>query len=206
MLSAGRRGRAAGGDVVEQGHDRLAPGLLIATPTVRDPFFAETVILLIDHDDDGAYGVVLNRRADPKLGDLLQRLDLPAPTPTKVSSVWWGGPVQPEAGMVLFLDEPGLSEYEPSLIVAPGLRASWSMELLRDIAFGRGPTIYAFYLGRAGWGEGQLEEELNSGAWIPADLNRTLLFREHDDGLWRDALRDIGAQPAAIPMGDAALA
>jgi putative transcriptional regulator len=189
-----------------EAQDKLVPGLLIATPTVRDPFFAETVILLIDHDSDGAYGVVLNRRADPKLADLLGRLELPAPGRTKAASVWWGGPVQPEAGMVLFLDEPGLQEYEPSLIVAQGLRVSWSMELLHDIAFERGPTVYAFYLGRAGWGQGQLEEELNGGAWIPADLNHALLFREEDDALWRDALAEIGAQPSAIPIGDAALA
>ncbi len=186
--------------------DELAPGLLIATPTVRDPFFARTVILLVDHDEDGSFGVVLNRRADPTLGDLLERLELPSPTSTKTAAVWWGGPVQPEAGMVLYLEEPELERYEPSMPVAQGLRASWSMDLLRDIAHGRGPTVYALYLGRAGWGPGQLEDELQQGAWIPADLQRSLLFAEEDGELWRDALREIGVDPAAIALGDAAQA
>ena len=186
--------------------DELAPGLLIATPTVRDPFFARTVILLVDHDEEGSFGVVLNRRADPSLGDLLERLELPSPTSTKTAAVWWGGPVQPEAGMVLYLEEPELGGYEPSMPVAQGLRASWSMDLLRDIAHGRGPTVYALYLGRAGWGPGQLEDELQQGAWIPADLQRSLLFAEDDGELWREALREIGVDPAAIALGDAAQA
>lgn len=184
--------------------DALAPGMLIATPTVRDPFFARTVILLVDHDEDGSFGVVLNRRADPSLGDLLDRLELPSPRSTQQAAVWWGGPVQPEAGMVLYLEEPELDRYEPSMPVAQGLRASWSMELLRDIAHGKGPTIYALYLGRAGWGPGQLEDELQQGAWLPADLERSLLFSDGDAELWRAALEKIGVEPAAIALGEAA--
>lgn len=184
----------------------LAGGLLIATPNVRDPFFARSVVLLIDHDGDGAYGVVLNRRADAKLGDLLERLELATPRHLAQSPVWWGGPVQPEAGIVVYLDEPALPRYEPSVDVAGELRVSWSMDLLRDVGEGAGPSVFALYLGSAGWGPAQLEKELEEGAWIPTDLNARLLFRDTPDAVWQDALAAIGAAPSTIAMGDAARA
>ncbi len=184
----------------------LSARLLIATPNVRDPFFARTVILLIDHDHEGAYGVVLNRRADPPLGDLLRRLELDNPRHLQRAPVWWGGPVQPEAGIVVYLHEDGLPAYEPAVEVTPELRVSWSMDLLRDVSKNLGPSVFALYLGSAGWGPGQLERELGEGAWIPVELSHRLLFRDNGESTWADALADIGAAPSTIPMGDAARA
>lgn len=186
--------------------ESLAAGLLIATPMIRDPHFARTVVLLLDHDGDGAFGVVLNRRAEPTLGTLLPRLELPVPRHLQKNPVWWGGPVQQEAGAVVYLDDPALPRYDPALALTDDLRVSWSMDLLRDVADGRGPAVFSLYLGSAGWGPGQLERELAEGAWIPIDLNHRLLFRDSPDTIWHDALTAIGAAPSTIAMGDAAQA
>ncbi len=180
--------------------------MLVAVPTLSDPFFARTVILLVDSDDSGSSGVVLNRRAPVDLSTLLDGAGLSSPQDTRGAPVWWGGPVQPEAGMVLYLEEEQLPDYEPCVAIAPGLRASWSMELLQDISEGDGPTVYSLFLGRASWTGGQLEGELEEGSWLPVDLDRSLLFAHSGDESWDQALRNVGASPQAIAPGGAARA
>lgn len=184
----------------------LAPGMLIAVPSLVDPFFAKTVILLVDSDDDGSFGVVLNRLAPVDMGTLLDGAGLTAPVNLREDPVWWGGPVQPEAGMVLYLQEEHLPSYEPSVTIANGLRVSWSMELLQDISESRGPTVYSLFLGRASWSPGQLEGELERGSWLPVDLNRALLFARTGDESWNRALSHLGVNPQDIASGSPAQA
>ena len=197
---------SAAGPACEVATTTLAPGLLISVPQLQDPFFARTVIMLVEHGPDGAYGVVLNRRAPFDMATLLDGAGLEVEAELATDSVWWGGPVHPEAGVVLYRPEPGLDAYEPATDVLPGLRMSSSMALLRDVASGRGPRTLALYLGRASWGAGQLESELAEGSWIPADTEHSLLFREEADGLWTAALQSIGVDPAYVTGGLAALA
>ncbi len=184
----------------------LAPGMLISVPRLQDPFFSRTVIMLVEHGPEGAYGVVLNRRAPVDMATLLDGAGLAVDAELATESVWWGGPVHPETGVVLYLEEPGLDPYEPATDVLPGLRLSSSMDLLRDVANGRGPRTLALYLGRASWGPGQIEAELEQGSWIPADTEDSLLFSEQAGDLWEAALRSIGVDPAYVASGDAAQA
>jgi putative transcriptional regulator len=106
--------------------------------------------------------------------------------------------VQPQAGLVLYLIEPGMADYEPQSDVVPGLRVSSSMDLLRDIAKGKGPRTFALFLGRASWAPGQLEQELAQGVWLPTATDTALLFRDDAEGIWRQALESIGADPAIV--------
>ena len=92
-------------------------------------------------------------------------------------------------------------EYEPGLSVNERLRVSWSMELLQDIAHGRGPKTYALYLGRASWGSGQLDNEIAMGAWLPTDPEDALLFTTGTNARWRDALSIIGVDPGYVASG-----
>ncbi len=175
----------------------MAPIMLIAGPSLQDPTFAHTVILLVESGPSGAYGMVVNKPAPVDLATLLDGAGIPrsvAPPRT----VWLGGPVQPEAGLVLYLDEPDLEPFEPQSDVLPGVRMSSSMSLLHAIAAGRGPHTFALYLGRASWAAGQLEAELAAGVWLPSEPDVSLLFDVDTDACWRRALQLLGTDPAHI--------
>ena len=180
--------------------------MLIAAPNMRDPFFRMTVVLLVEHSKEGAYGVVLNRKAPIDFRTLLEGAGLPSAGVPEDKPVWWGGPVQPESGMVLYELSDDLNEYEPSFAVNERLRVSWSMELLQDIANGHGPDVYALYLGRASWGAGQLDNEIAMGAWLPTDADAELLFTCETSERWKDALSNIGVRPACVAPGGPAQA
>lgn len=181
-----------------QGVADQGPMLLIAMPTLTDPTFAHTVILIVETGPQGAYGVVITRPAPVDLGTLLDGAGIPRTMAHPSRTVWLGGPVQPQSGLVLFVAEPDLPAYEPQADVMPGLRVSSSMDLLRDVAHGAGPRKFALFLGRASWTAGQLEAELAAGVWIPAEPDVALLFQDEQDGIWHQALRGIGADPAII--------
>ena len=172
------------------GAGALAPTLLIAMPGMEDGFFARTVILLVEHSQAGAGGVVLNRVAPLDLDTLLRSTGLDQ-APTGPHPVWVGGPVAPQAGLVLYFDEGGV-RYDHDVEVLPGLRLSASMGLLRDVAIGKGPKKFGLYLGRAGWGPGQLEDELAKGAWLSTEPDLALLFATDGDAVWRRALGGMG--------------
>ncbi len=180
----------------------LAPGLLIAAPNLSDPIFNHTVILLVENGPWGSYGMVINRPAPVDLSTLLEGAGIPHESDLP-RTVWLGGPVQPQSGLVLYRDEPGLASYDPHAGILPGLRISSSMHLLRDIAQNQGPRQYALFLGRASWTAGQLEQEMAAGLWLPAEANASLLFAQDQDTCWRQALATIGADPAHVASGAA---
>ena len=181
--------------------ESMSAGMLIAVPQMRDPFFSKTVVLLVEHNEDGAYGVVLNRKAPVDFRTLLEGAGLPIENVPEGKPVWWGGPVHPEAGMVLYEPHDALNDYEPAFGVGDHLRVSWSMELLQDIAHGKGPDVFALYLGRASWAPGQLDNEIAMGAWLPADPDDSLLFTDETSGRWRNALSTIGTDPGYVAPG-----
>lgn len=168
----------------------MAPSMLIAMPGMEDGFFSRSVILLVEHSSDGSGGVVLNRVAPLDLNALLKSTGL-EDAPTGPHPVWVGGPVSPQAGLVLYFDEGG-ERYDHDVEVMPGLRLSASMSLLRDVAAGKGPKKFGLYLGRAGWGPGQLEDELAKGAWLTTEPDLSLLFATDGDAAWRRALGAMG--------------
>lgn len=176
---------------------RLAPGILIAVPGLHDPNFSHSVVFLIESGPEGSYGVVVNRQAPVTLAALLEFAGIHHAL-ADGRSVWLGGPVQPQAGLVLYEVGPTTPEYDPQADVVPGLRVSSSMDILRDIARGKGPSRYALYLGRASWAAGQLESEVREGTWLPAEPDLALLFRADAGEIWRDAVRSLGADPGIV--------
>lgn len=179
--------------------EALAPAMLIATPALEDGFFAHAVILLVDRGEHGAGGMVLNRVAPVDLDALLQAGGLDH-APGGPQPVWIGGPVAPQSGLVLYLDEGG-PRYDHDVEVLPGLRLSASMAVLRDIAHGKGPKKFGLFLGRAGWGPGQLEREIAEGAWLSCEPRLDLLFGTATDEVWRQALRGLGLDEAHLFRG-----
>jgi putative transcriptional regulator len=189
------------------GVSELAPGFLIAAPPLGDPNFERSVVLLASHDADGAFGWVLGGRRLMSLAELLVRADaVPLPRGAREAAalaelpgeVRVGGPVaQGEVWLVYPLEER-LEGVEGQLEVAPGIAATAGRPFLERLAAGvRVPRLRGF-AGYAGWGPGQLESEIQRGAWLPAPCRPELVFDDDPDGLWQRAFESIGTTPMAF--------
>ena len=149
-----------------------------------DPRFAEQVIYICSHGDEGAVGIAINK---PDLGitleDVLRSSNLPVPPELNIS-VYIGGPVEPNAAFILYQ-----SEYvtEQQLVVSPTVSLSRETKVLEDIAYGRGPEKFLFAFGYAGWGPGQLEQELVSQGWLTIPADDSIIFDVPDEEKWRQA-------------------
>ena len=144
----------------------LTNQLLIALPTLEDSNFARTVALICQHDDDGAMGIVVNRPSEYTLGDVLGQMGFETTDERlRVQAVLAGGPVHPERGFVL---HDGGTEWDSSMRIADGLVLTTSRDILQALARGEGPEHAILALGCAGWGEGQLEQELTEYSWLTA--------------------------------------
>ena len=162
-------------------------------PQLKDPNFEQTVVLLCEHGEDGALGVVVNRPTPFLLGQIYEGQDVEG-TGGADQPILYGGPVQPEMGFVLYVG----AEYEGSAEVVRGLRLSTSMDVLRDIAAARGPERFLFALGYAGWAPDQLEEEIARNDWLVVPADPELLFAVPPDQLWTAAVRSLGIDPSLL--------
>lgn len=159
--------------------------LLVATPPLVDPNFDRTVIYVLEHHDDGALGVVLNRPSSEALAEPLDRwTDLQSPP----GHVFHGGPVEPDALIALALANKPVTESTDELSPLSGRVVS--ADLSTDPAFIAGvvSTVRVFR-GYAGWGPGQLEGEIDAGAWMVIDAEADDMFDHQPEHLWRTVLR-----------------
>lgn len=166
--------------------------LLVATPPLDDPNFDHAVVYVIEHHADGALGVVINRPTDEPLREPLDRWDDLQAQP---GSVFSGGPVEPDALIALALAKQPIDE--PSEELAPVSGRVVSADLTIDPAFvaGRLDAVRIFR-GYAGWGPGQLEGEIDAGAWLVLDAEPADVFAPEPDELWRSVLRRQGGRLA----------
>ncbi len=166
---------------------RLRPGnLLVASPGLRDPNFHRTVILVVRHDDAGAFGLVVNRvLGRVKLAVLLKRLGLDAPKTAGEIAVHYGGPVQPERGFLVHSTEKKLPSALP---VNADIAVTSNPVALRAIALGQGPRRALFAVGYAGWGPGQLDAEMRRGDWLTAPGDEDILFDDRHGTKWKRAM------------------
>jgi putative transcriptional regulator len=163
--------------------------LLIASPALLDPNFARSVILITEHNEDGAMGVVLNRPSDTEVGEVAPEL---GPI-VEAEPVFIGGPVQPQALVVLAeFNEPAAAAWVVVADVGFVAAETEPEELERAIRRGR---VYAGY---SGWGAGQLEGELSEDAWIVEPPLPTELFADDPEQLWHEVLARKGGQFALI--------
>jgi putative transcriptional regulator len=164
----------------------LAGQLLIAAPTIGDPRFAHTVILMVRHDEEGAFGIVINRPVGERpIATLLEAAGENDPDVAGTVRVFAGGPVQPELGFVVHSAEYRRAE---TLDVDGRVAMTANREILRDIGHHKGPGKSLFALGYAGWGPGQLEGELERNSWYTAPEEPKLIFDDDRDKLWDDAM------------------
>ncbi len=172
----------------------LGGKLLIATPSIGDPRFDRAVILLCDHSDEHAMGIIINKTATGlRLPDLYQRLEVKTECGVPDRAVLLGGPVERERGFVIHT-----SDFEAggsTLPVTDEIGLTATRDALEAIASLNPPRLSALALGFAGWGAGQREEELAGNAWLVADPDDALVFGPENDEKWEKALEQIGITP-----------
>lgn len=182
---------------INQPDDGLSGKLLIAMPGMGDPRFDRTVIYVCAHSEEGALGLVINRRADsvdPK--DLFAQLDIEFAPGSGQRHIHYGGPVETGRGFVLHSSDYHADE--ATLEVDDEMSMTASVEILKAIAVGQGPRRAMIALGYAGWGEGQLEGELQQNGWLTCDADEDLVFSRDDDGKWAAALAKLGINPMLL--------
>ncbi len=169
---------------------RLTGQLLIAMPTLPDPRFAHSVSLICEHTEYGALGVVINRPLNMDVGEVLEQFDLQTEDAIVAGQpVFAGGPVQPERGFVI---HDGSEDYDATIRINDNLSVTTSKDVLERLARGRGPGRVLFALGYAGWGAGQLEQELADNSWINVPVDESILFTVPPDLRWEQAARLLG--------------
>ena len=171
----------------------LAGQLLVATPDLDDPNFAETVVYMVHHDETGAMGLVINRvlGAGP-LDRMLEGLgQAPDGASDRELTVHYGGPVEPARGFILHSPD---YRADDTVVLSDLAALTVSPDVLQDIAAGKGPRRSLFALGYAGWGPEQLEGELAAGAWVVVAPDADLLFDDHPETKWQRAFARRGIE------------
>jgi putative transcriptional regulator len=168
----------------------LVNQILIAMPALEDPNFSRSVTYLCQHDSDGAMGIGISKPANFRLIEVLEQMRINTELPNVAAQpVFIGGPVQTDRGFVLH--EP-CGEFQSSMQLHGGLCLTTSRDLLEMIAHGEGPKNYLVALGYAGWGEGQLEQEMLDNSWLSAPANREIIFSIPVENRWQRATEILG--------------
>ena len=174
----------------------LTGQLLIAMPGMEDQRFAQSVIYMCAHTDEGAMGIVLNKPLrKPSFEDLLRQLDVTPVPPARRIQLCQGGPVDNARGFVLHTaDWTG----DGSLRVDDRIALTASLDVLKAIAEGAGPREGLLALGYASWGPGQLDQEMQQNVWLSAPAGQGLVFDTAHDTKWRRALASLRIDPLLL--------
>ncbi len=177
--------------------ENLAGYFLISSTDLNDPNFYRTVVLIVEHNSDGAFGLVVNRQSDVRLGTLLNELENSAAQDILVQI---GGPLQQEYLFVLHAELPGYLTSEHATRPAEGVVFEPATEPLVEYlgsAWAGLPAVQRpplrIYAGYSGWGPGQLETELQQDAWFVHPASAGIVFHPNPDAGWKDALGEKGA-------------
>lgn len=170
--------------------------LLLAMPNMGDPRFERSVIYICSHDESGAMGLVVNREFESlDFSQLLEQLDISAPHNLPDTLVHSGGPVEPGRGFVLHSAD---FVQDSTLIVSETLALTATVDILSAIAERRGPRNHLIALGYAGWGPGQLENEIQQNAWMIADGDDEVIFHTHVEQKWPRGMAMLGVDASML--------
>jgi putative transcriptional regulator len=168
----------------------LKDHFLIAMPSLADPNFFQTVTYICEHNPDGAMGIVINRPLELSLDEIFQQMDIQAQDAHAASQpVYLGGPVQTDRGFVLHRP---LGKWHGTLPVTERVGLTASRDVLEAIAHGIGPDRALVALGYAGWGPGQLEQEMAANSWLNGPADHYILFELRAEQRWEAAARLLG--------------
>jgi putative transcriptional regulator len=183
----------------------LAPGFLVASPTLRDPNFAGSLVLIAEHHGEGALGFVVNRPAPITVVEVLDGIDAGLRRDAEATGraggvVLVGGPVQPERLWILFRPGPG-ADLTGAVGVGEELALGGSRELLESLVRDGAGMPFVLLLGYAGWAPLQAENEITAGAWVPMPPASDLVFDVPLEKRWEVAVRRLGLDPGEFLVG-----
>jgi putative transcriptional regulator len=175
----------------------LTGRLLLAMPAMGDPRFHKAVIYMCAHDENGAMGLVINHALPGiDLSQLIEQLNIETGTSkTMDKPVMSGGPVETARGFVLHTTD---FEQSDTIRIDEKFSVTGTIDALKAIANGDGPKKMLFILGYAGWGAGQLDQEIAQNAWLVADPDPDLIFKASPDEKWTKAVQKLGVDPGML--------
>jgi len=174
-----------------EGANFLEGKLLIALPGMSDPRFEKSVIFMCAHSAEGAMGLIVNKPIEGlNFQDLVKNLDIQVAGNAPDSPVLFGGPVDTGRGFVLHSSE--YKSGDGTMAVTKDVSLTATLDILRAMAQGQGPEQAAFTLGYAGWGPGQIENEIRLNGWVHCDADSKIIFDNDMDGKWGAAMRKLG--------------
>lgn len=175
----------------------LTGHFLIAMPALGDPNFAHGVTFICQHGEEGTMGLVVNRASEYKLGDVMAQMQMDCGrAEIAATQILIGGPVQAERGFVLH--EPDERKWDSTFRISDALVVTTSRDILAAIAEGNGPKRTLIALGYAGWGAGQLEQELRDNAWLTVEADDRILFDTALEDRWQEAVALVGVDPSHL--------
>ncbi len=174
--------------------DGTTPLLLLSMPQMADPNFAQTVVLLCDYTDEGAFGLVVNRQMEEPAHTVVRTEPPVRVDPTL--RLWIGGPVDPQRTSILMAEAQGPDEEHRE--ICPGVLLSMSHQLTLDLLQAKPSNRARVFVGYAGWGPGQLDKELASSSWLTTVVDPSLIFGVPPHQMWETAIRRLGTDPSAL--------
>lgn len=176
--------------------------ILIAMPHLTDPYFSRSIVLICEHDENGAMGLIVNKSFDDEqikeiFPDLVINDEAVKET---FSPIYFGGPVSLERGFILHSPDYLTDE---TMQVSPQFSLTSNSTVMDDIKDGDGPVEYRLMLGYAGWGENQLEREIENGDWLFQSTDSDFIFRPNEADKWLEATRSFGIDVAPATGGQA---
>jgi putative transcriptional regulator len=190
--------------------DSLENQLLIAMPTLGDPYFNKTVTYICEHNEEGAMGLIINLPVNLSLSDLLSQLEdedgntqeqelkleqKNEHTDKLEQRVLSGGPVAQQRGFVLHSPQ---SCWSSSLALSNEIMITTSKDILMALGTEEAPEQFMVTLGYAGWGPGQLEEELKANSWLTTPADKEILFNTPIEQRWKKATEKLGIDIAHL--------
>ncbi len=171
--------------------------LLIAMPGMGDSRFDKSLIYMCAHSEDGTMGLIINKPAeDLQFSDLLDQLKITPAQSYRPIEVHFGGPVEHGRGFVLH-SKDYIAE-DSTLEVNDEFGMTATLDILEDISQGNGPDACLLALGYAGWGPGQLEDEIRANGWLTCDADAALIFSANNQDKWREAIVSLGIDPRML--------
>ncbi|HTP78229.1 MAG TPA: YqgE/AlgH family protein [Rhizomicrobium sp.] len=175
----------------------LTGKLLIAMPGMPDARFERSVIFICSHSADGALGLIVNKPLEGlPFRELMSTMKIPVTDATPSVPVMFGGPMETDRGYVLHSNES--RNVQASMSVTSEISLTPTVDILRSIARGTGPQKFLFALGYAGWGPGQIEDEIAGNGWIHCDADADIIFRGDAAAKWQLALAKLGANVSGL--------
>jgi putative transcriptional regulator len=172
--------------VAAEQENSLTGRLLVALPNMKDPRFSESVIYIVKHDREGAFGLVINRvLASAPIEEVLAGFGVDEKGGKGEIAIHYGGPVSPRQGFVLHSDD---IVRENSTRVNNGMAITSDPTIIRDISLGKGPSQFLLIIGYAGWAPGQLEGELQAKAWFSIPADKEIIFSKQTEKKWQRAM------------------